>query len=86
MGDRSSYINLNFFSITISIYLSKGLIPLINLYEKNLNKKIARLGLYFYIINMILVLIFPKLLGNFYYLFSFIMISLVLIFFIYRKS
>ena len=51
-----------------------------------MNKKIARLGLYFYITNMILVLIFPKLFGNIYYLFSFLIISLVLVFFIYRKS
>jgi hypothetical protein len=50
-----------------------------------MNKKLARLGLYFYIINMILVLIFPKLFGNIYYLFSYLIISVVLIFFIFRK-
>jgi hypothetical protein len=51
-----------------------------------MNKKIARLGLYFYIINMILVLILPKLFGNIYYLFSFLIISVILVFLIYRKK
>ena len=51
-----------------------------------MNKKIARLGLCFYIINMILVLIFPKLFGNINYLFSFLIISVVLVFFIYGKQ
>ena len=51
-----------------------------------MNKKIARLGLYFYITNMILVLIFPKLFFNTYYLLSFLIISVVLVLFIYRKQ
>jgi len=51
-----------------------------------MNKKVARIGLYFYIINMIMFLLFPKkLFGNIYYLAGYLTICLVLIFFIYRK-
>lgn len=51
-----------------------------------MNKKIARFGLYFYSINMVLLMLFPKkLYSNLYYLGGFAICSCILIFFIFRK-
>lgn len=52
-----------------------------------MNKKIARLGLYFYLLNMIIFLLFPeKTFGNIYYLGGYLLICIILIFFIYGKK
>ena len=51
-----------------------------------MNKKIARYGLSFYSINMVLLMLFPKkLYSNLYYLGGFAICSCILIFFIFRK-
>ena len=62
------------------IFLQKLILILI------MNNRIARLGLYFYIINLVLILIFPKLFGNIFYIFSYLFICIVIIFFIYYKK
>jgi|APGre2960657373_1045057.scaffolds.fasta_scaffold12123_1 hypothetical protein len=52
-----------------------------------MNKKMARYGFYFYIVNMILLMLFPKkLYSNLYYLGGFAICSIILLFFIFRKK
>jgi hypothetical protein len=52
-----------------------------------MNKKIARYGFYFYIVNMVLLMLFPKkLYSNLYYLGGFAICSIILLFFIFRKK
>lgn len=52
-----------------------------------MDKKIARLGLYFYVLNMIIFLLFPeKTFGNIYYLGGYLFICIILFYFIYVKK